>query len=152
MLSDDGSTELTFHSFYVVFDYSRFYWTTVKPIQDIIISFINYSLSIVLWSFSLFDLKYPSSYLCKPYFVDCWFVCIIFNWSKFIDPETFSWVQLQKQSPLPRPPTSLWGGLNKYVWFVYGPLTVCNHTQEKVSGSMNFDQLNMIHTNQQSTK
>ena len=43
------------------------------------------------------------------------------------------------------------GGLNKYVWFVYGPLTVCNHTQEKVSGSMNFDQLNMIHTNQ-STK
>ena len=131
MLSDDGSTELTFYSFYVVFDYSRFYWTTVKPIQDIIISFINYSLSIVLWSFSLFDLKYPSSYLCKPYFVDCWFVCIIFNWSKFIDPETFSWVWLQtvngpytNQTYLFNPPIGLWEVVARVTVFVIAPVTI----------------------------
>ena len=37
---------------------------------------------------ALLDLKYPSSYLLEPYFVDCWLVCIIFIVSLFIDTET----------------------------------------------------------------
>ena len=41
---------------------------------------------------------------------------------------------------------------NVYVWFGYGPLTICNHTQGQVSGSMNADPINMMHTSQQSMK
>ena len=44
------------------------------------------------------------------------------------------------------------GKENPYVWFGYGPLTICYHTQGKVSGSMNANPINKIHTSQQSTK
>ena len=44
------------------------------------------------------------------------------------------------------------GEENLYVRFVYGPLTISNHTQGKVSGPMNDDSINMIHTSQISTK
>ena len=44
------------------------------------------------------------------------------------------------------------GESNMYVRFGYGPLKICNHTQGKVSGSMNAKPINIIHTNQQSTK
>ena len=44
------------------------------------------------------------------------------------------------------------GEKNTYVQFGYGPLKKNNHTQGQVSGSMNADQMNMIHTSQQSTK
>ena len=38
------------------------------------------------------DLNFPSSYLCHPYFVDCWLLRIIFIGSGFIYPEPFPWV------------------------------------------------------------
>ena len=42
---------------------------------------------------------------------------------------------------------------SKYVFrFGYGPLKICNNTLGKVSGSMNADSINMMHTSQQSTK
>ena len=41
---------------------------------------------------------------------------------------------------------------NTYVWFGYSPLKICNHTKGQVSGSMNSDPMNMIHTIKQSTK
>ena len=44
------------------------------------------------------------------------------------------------------------GEENLYVQFGYVPLKICKHTQGKVSGSMNADPINMIHTSQQSTK
>ena len=44
------------------------------------------------------------------------------------------------------------GEANQYVRFGYGPLSICNHTQGQVLGSMNTDPINMIHTSQQSTK
>ena len=44
------------------------YWTTVKPIQVIIISSITYSSSIIFWSFSY--------HICV---IDCWHLC--FHWS-----------------------------------------------------------------------
>ena len=40
----------------------------------------------------LLDLKPPSTSLSKPYFVDCWLLCIIFIGSAFIDTGTFPWV------------------------------------------------------------
>ena len=40
------------------------------------------------------------------------------------------------------------GGANMYVRFVYGPLTICNHTLGQFSGSMNNDPINIIHTSQ----
>ena len=43
-------------------------------------------------------------------------------------------------------------GSNPYDQFGYGPLTICKHTQRKVSVSINYDSINMIHTSQQSTK
>ena len=39
-----------------------------------------------------------------------------------------------------------------YVRFVYGPLTICNHNRVQVSGPMNSDPINMIHTSQKLTK
>ena len=44
------------------------------------------------------------------------------------------------------------GEENPYVLFVYGPLTICNHTQGQVSGSMNSDPINMIHKSKKPTK
>ena len=41
---------------------------------------------------------------------------------------------------------------NTYVWIKYGPQTINNRTWGQVSGSMNADPMNMIHTSQQSTK
>ena len=38
------------------------------------------------------DLNFPSSYLCQPYFVDCWILRIIFIGSEFIYPEPCPWV------------------------------------------------------------
>ena len=40
---------------------------------------------------------------------------------------------------------------NPYVRFGYIPLEICNHTQGQVSGSINADPMNMIHTNQKPT-
>ena len=79
------------HCFWLFF----IFWTTGKPIQVINISCIIYSSSIVLWNFSSLDIKYPSRSLLKTYFVYCWFVCIIFIASTFIDPETCPRVLLQ---------------------------------------------------------
>ena len=47
-----------------------------------------------------FGVKHLSSSSFKPYFVDCWLVCIIFIGSAFIDPETCTWVWLQTVSGL----------------------------------------------------
>ena len=91
MFSNYRSTELTFHSFYIVYYYSVFI-EIVKLILVILISLIIYLSSIVLWSISMLDLKSPSSSLFKPSFVDCWLVCIIFIGSVFIDPKTCPWV------------------------------------------------------------
>ena len=44
------------------------------------------------------------------------------------------------------------GEENAYLRFVYGPLTIFNHTRGQVSGSMKSDPINMIHTSHQSTK
>ena len=44
------------------------------------------------------------------------------------------------------------GGSNPYVRFGYGPLAICYHTQGQVSGSINADPINMIHTIKQSTE
>ena len=41
------------------------------------------------------------------------------------------------------------GGVNRYAWFGYGPLKICNHTRGQVSASMIDDAINMIHTSQQ---
>ena len=38
------------------------------------------------------------------------------------------------------------GEANLYVCFVYGPLTIYNHIRGQVSGSMNSDTINTIHT------
>ena len=35
---------------------------------------------------------------------------------------------------------------NMHVWFGYWPLIICNHTREKVLGSMKSNPINMIHT------
>ena len=59
------------------------YRTTVKLIQVIIISLIIYSSSIVLWSFSVLNIKSPSSSSLNPDVVDFWLVCIIFIGSEF---------------------------------------------------------------------
>ena len=62
---------------------------------------------------------------------------------------------MKSQEPIPssRPSTNLWGGgVDPYVHFGYGPLKICLHTLEQVSGSMNNDPINLIHTSQQSTK
>ena len=40
------------------------------------------------------------------------------------------------------------GEENPYVQFGYGLLTICNHTQGQVSGSMKYYPINMIHTSQ----
>ena len=40
----------------------------------------------------LIYIKDPSSYSCKPSFIDCRLLCILFTVSKSIDPETFTWV------------------------------------------------------------
>ena len=48
------------------------------------------------------------------------------------------------------PQTCRGGGL--YVRIGYGPLNICNQTQGHVSGSINSDIINMIHTSQKSTK
>ena len=44
------------------------------------------------------------------------------------------------------------GGANLYIWCGYIQYTICNHIQRQVSVSTNSDPINMIHTNQQSTK
>ena len=44
------------------------------------------------------------------------------------------------------------GEANPCVRFGYGPQTIFNHTRAQVSGSMNSDPINIMHTNQQSTK
>ena len=44
------------------------------------------------------------------------------------------------------------GAVNPFVWFVYFPLEFCNHTLGQVSGSMNADPINMIHTGQKPLK
>ena len=44
------------------------------------------------------------------------------------------------------------GEENPYVWFGYVPLTIFNHIPVQVSGSMNSNPVNMIHTSQQSIK
>ena len=44
------------------------------------------------------------------------------------------------------------GEVNMYVRFRYGPLTILNHTQGQVSGSINADPINIIHASQKSTK
>ena len=41
------------------------------------------------------------------------------------------------------------GEANPHVRFGYGPLKIWNHTQGQVSGSMNADPMNIIHTSQQ---
>ena len=45
-----------------------------------------------------------------------------------------------------------WGEGGPYVQFGYVPLTISNHIQGQVSGSINSDPVNMIHTSQQSKK
>ena len=44
------------------------------------------------------------------------------------------------------------GEENPYLRFGYGPLKICLNTQGKVSGSMNDDPINMIHTSKQLKK
>ena len=44
------------------------------------------------------------------------------------------------------------GEANIYVRFGYVQMKFCNHTQVQVSGSMNADPINILHTSQQSTK
>ena len=44
------------------------------------------------------------------------------------------------------------GEANMYVRFGYSPLKIFNHTWGQVSGIMNADTVNMIHTGQQTTK
>ena len=44
------------------------------------------------------------------------------------------------------------GEANTYVRFGYIPLTICNHTRGQISGSINADQIHMIHTSQKSSK
>ena len=44
------------------------------------------------------------------------------------------------------------GEENTYVRFGYGSLKICNRTQGQVSGSMNADPINMIHTGQKPKK
>ena len=44
------------------------------------------------------------------------------------------------------------GEAHLYVQFGYVPLKHFNHTRGQVSGTMNSDPINMIHTSQQSTK
>ena len=44
------------------------------------------------------------------------------------------------------------GEEDMYVQFGYVPLKIFNHTQGQVSGSMDADPINMIHTSQQSKK
>ena len=38
------------------------------------------------------------------------------------------------------------GEANTYAYFGYGPLKICNKTLGQVSGSMNADPINIIHT------
>ena len=47
---------------------------------------------------ALLNLKYSSSSLFKPFFVDCWLVCFIFIGLAFIDPETCPQAWFQKVS------------------------------------------------------
>ena len=44
------------------------------------------------------------------------------------------------------------GEENMCVRFGYGPLTICNHTWRQVSGLINSDKINMMHTSQQPIK
>ena len=44
------------------------------------------------------------------------------------------------------------GEANMYIQFGYGPMMIFNHTWGQVSGSINADPINMIHTCQKSTK
>ena len=44
------------------------------------------------------------------------------------------------------------GGAKLYIRFGYSQLKICNYTQVQVSGSMNTDPINMIHTSQKSAK
>ena len=46
----------------------------------------------------------------------------------------------------------LLGEENPYFRFGYGLMTIFYHTQGQVSGSINSDTMNIIHTRQQSTK
>ena len=41
------------------------------------------------------------------------------------------------------------GGENIYVRFGYGPLTICNHTQEQILVSMNDDTIEMVQPSKQ---
>ena len=52
---------------------------------------------------------------------------------------------------LPRTFKNLRVGVNPYVQFGYVPQTIYNHTWEQVSGSIDYELVNAIYTNQQST-
>ena len=58
-------------------DCRRLWWGFQLGFQTCLLQFIY-----------LRDLKYPSSYLFKTYFVGCLLVCIIFIGLAFVDPET----------------------------------------------------------------
>ena len=77
--------------------------------------YIFYSSYILLQLIALLDLKYPSSSLLKPSFVDFWLVCIIFIGSEFIGPETCTRVWLKifsgpytNRTYIFSPPSGLW--------------------------------------------
>ena len=100
--------------------------TTVKPIQVIIISSI-----ILLCSFSVNDIKHPSCYSFKPYFVDFWLVCIIFTVSAFIDTETCPrvWLQIVSGTYPNRTygfvsPAFLWKVVVRVPVFVVAPVSI----------------------------
>ena len=107
------------------------YQTTVKPIQDIIIYSIIFSTSIVIWSFSVLDIKSPPCSSFETHFVDFWLLCIIFIVSEFIDTETFPHLWLQIASGFYPNRTYIFAspvGLRKFVVrglvFVIAPVSI----------------------------
>ena len=86
-----NSTFIILYCFWLFF----IYLTTGKPIQVIYIYWMIYLSIIFLWSFTFLDIKYPSSSLFKPSFVDCWLVCIIFIGSALMDTKTCPQVWLK---------------------------------------------------------
>ena len=88
MFSSNCLIELTFN--YFIFFYYSFIKIQLNPYK---FSYLLYYLFIKYWSLEF--LKYISRYLFKPSLVNCWFFCIIFIGSAFIDHENCPWVWLK---------------------------------------------------------
>ena len=128
MFSNDRVVELTFHYFYFYFLISR---TTVKMILVILVYSVIFFSSIVIWGFSVIDIKYPSSSYFNPFFVDCWPVCIIAIGSVFINPETWprAWLQIFSELYPNRTygfssPNGLWKVVATVPFFVISPVAI----------------------------